>query len=53
MKALQEGIISTDDPVFVLNTGSGLKDVNAAMLAAGDAPVIEPSMDAVKKVLDL
>ncbi len=51
VKAVQTGIISTDDPVFVINTGSGLKDVNAAMMAAGKAPVIEPTMDAVKKVL--
>jgi len=39
----------------VLNTGSGLKDVSAAMqavaLGAGPAPVIEPTLDALKKYL--
>jgi threonine synthase len=35
----------------VLNTGSGLKDVRAAMQVAGEAPIIEPTLDAVKKVL--
>jgi threonine synthase len=37
--------------VLALNTGSGLKDVRAAMQAVTDAPVIEPTLDAVKKVL--
>jgi len=35
----------------VMNTGSGLKDVNAAMQAAGEAPIIEPTLEAVKKLL--
>ncbi len=51
VKAIQTGMIKADDPVLVLNTGSGLKDVNAAMLAAGQAPIIEPTMEAVKKLL--
>jgi threonine synthase len=51
VKAVQTGTIGADDPVLVLNTGSGLKDVNAAMLAAGQAPIIEPTMEAVKKLL--
>jgi threonine synthase len=36
---------------LVLNTGSGLKDVKAAMQAAGEAPVIKPVLDEVKKLL--
>jgi threonine synthase len=51
VEALKTGIINPDDPVFVLNTGSGLKDVKAAMEAAGQAPVIKPNLDAVKAVL--
>jgi threonine synthase len=51
VKALQEGIIDPEDPVLVLNTGSGLKDVKAAMQAAGEAPVIEPTLEAVKRVI--
>ena len=51
VKAVDESLVSDDDPVLVLSTGSGLKDVNAAMQAVSDAPVIEPSLDAVKKVI--
>lgn len=49
-KALDDGLVTPQDPVIVLNTGSGLKDVDAAMQAAGQAPVIEPSLDAVKEL---
>ncbi len=51
VKALEEGIVQPEDPVLVLSTGSGLKDVKAAMQAVKNAPVIEPSLEAVKKVL--
>jgi threonine synthase len=51
VKAVQQGQISSDDPVLVLNTGSGLKDVRAAMQAVPEAPVIEPSLSALKKYL--
>jgi threonine synthase len=49
--ALKEGLIQADDPVLVLNTGSGLKDVKAARQAAGEAPVIQPTLQEVKKLL--
>ncbi len=52
-KAVREGLITPQDPVVVLNTGSGLKDVKAAMQAAGQAPIIEPTLDAVKKIISL
>jgi len=51
VKAVDQSLVSSDDPVLVLSTGSGLKDVNAAMQAVSEAPVIEPSLDAVKKVI--
>ena len=50
-RALAQGVIQRDDPVLVLNTGSGLKDVKAAMRAAGEAPVIEPTLKALKAIL--
>ena len=50
-KALELGLIQKDSPTLVINTGSGLKDVKAAMQAVTEAPIIEPSLDAVKKVL--
>ncbi len=52
-KAVDEGLITPDDPVVVLNTGSGLKDVQSAMRAAGEAPVIAPTLDAVKRYVDM
>jgi len=51
VKAVQTGQIGPNDPVLVLNTGSGLKDVKAAMQAVSEAPVIEPSLEALKKVI--
>jgi threonine synthase len=51
LKALQTGLVNREDPVLVINTGSGLKDIKAAMQAVKDAPVIEPSMAALKKHL--
>lgn len=50
-QALASGLVKSDDPVLVINTGSGLKDVRAAMQAVREAPVIEPSLDALKKHL--
>jgi len=50
-QALQDGLVGEDDPILVLNTGSGLKDVKAAMQAAGEAPVISPVLGEVKKLI--
>lgn len=50
-QALADGLVKEDDPILVLNTGSGLKDVKAAMQAVGEAPVIKPVLDEVKKLL--
>lgn len=49
VKALNQGLIDSQDPVLVLNTGSGLKDTRAAMMAVRQAPVIEPSLIALKR----
>jgi threonine synthase len=51
VKAVRQAIVQPGDPVLVLNTGSGLKDVRAAMQAVKEAPVIEPTLDAVKRLL--
>jgi threonine synthase len=50
-QALKDGLVSGDDPILVINTGSGLKDVKAARQAAGEAPVISPDLEEVKKLL--
>ena len=52
-KALESGLIGAGDPVLVLNTGSGLKDVNAARQAVAEAPVIEPTMEALRRVIEV
>jgi threonine synthase len=51
VQAIASGVVGSEDPILVLNTGSGLKDVKAAMQAVSAAPVIEPTLSAVKKVL--
>lgn len=49
--AVETGIIKPGDPVLVINTGSGLKDVRAAMQAIKEPTIIEPSLEALKKVI--
>ncbi len=51
VRAVREGVVKSGDPVLVLNTGSGLKDVRAAMQAVPQALVIEPTLEAVRKLL--
>jgi len=51
VKAAGQGLLKPDDPVLVLNTGSGLKDVKAAMQAVQEAPVIEPTLAALRRVI--
>jgi threonine synthase len=52
LKALRQGNINRGEPVVVINTGSGLKDTRAAMQAVPPAPIIEPSLSALKKHLE-
>ena len=51
VRAAASGVVGSEDPVLVLNTGSSLKDVRAALKAVVEAPIIEPTLDAVKKIL--
>jgi threonine synthase len=51
VKAVRSGMVAAQDPVLVINTGSGLKDVKAAMQAVGEAPVIEPDLDQVIRLV--
>ncbi|MEW6094055.1 MAG: threonine synthase [Chloroflexota bacterium] len=51
VKAVGQGVVKADDPILVMNTGSGLKDVRAGMQAVPEAPVIEPTLEAVKEIL--
>jgi threonine synthase len=51
VKSTSMGVVRSEDPILVLNTGSGLKDIRAAMQAVDSAPIIEPTLEAVKKIL--
>lgn len=52
-RALQNGLIKQDDPVVVINTGNGLKDIQSALKAVKLAPVIEPNLATLKKFLNI
>lgn len=52
-RALELGLITAEDPVLALNTGSGLKDVAAARRAVGEAPVIKPNLDALREAMEV
>lgn len=52
-KAIQTEAIKPDDAVLVINTGSGLKDIRAALKSVGEAPVIEPTLKALKTYLKI
>jgi threonine synthase len=47
--AKAQGLLDPGAPVLVVNTGSGLKDVRAAMLSVEDAPIIPPDLESVEK----
>jgi threonine synthase len=49
--ARARGLVRPEDAVLVLNTGSGLKDIRAAVQVVPEAPIIEPTLEAVKRVL--
>jgi threonine synthase len=51
-KALSQKLIAPEEPTVVINTGNGLKDIRAAMMAVKEAPVIEPTMSSLKKYLE-
>jgi threonine synthase len=53
LQAHAEGMVQADETVVVINTGSGLKDVAAAMQVAGQPRVIAPTLAAVKEALGL
>ena len=52
LKAIQTQIIEPDDPVLIMVTGNGLKDVKAANQAVEPAPIIEPSMAALMELMN-
>ncbi len=51
VRAVADGLVGEDEPILVMNTGSGLKDVRAAMQAVSEAPVVKPNLQALKEAL--
>lgn len=51
VKALENGQIDPATPALVLATGSGLKDIKAAMQAVPTAQIIEPRLSKLKEIL--
>lgn len=52
VKAIEQGLVGTDERVVVLSTGSGLKDVASAMKAVQKRlTVVEPTLAAVEEAL--
>ena len=48
VRAVKEGLIRSDETVTVISTGSGLKDVNNALKAAGEPFLCEPDLAALE-----
>jgi threonine synthase len=51
VKAVATSQLDPAEPVLVLSTGSGLKDVRAATQSVAPAPIIEPTLDSLKKAI--
>lgn len=53
VKAVREGMVKSDETIVCLITGSGLKDIKSAMQVAGEGTRIEPTLEAVRRVMKL
>lgn len=51
LKLSQQGQVDETERVVVVVTGNGLKDIDTAIRAAGKPVIVEPTFDAVKKVV--
>jgi threonine synthase len=49
--AIGKGLVTPDERIVVVITGSGLKDVPAAMRAAGEATVIKPTLEELREIV--
>jgi threonine synthase len=50
--AVEQGLVSPDERVVVLSTGSGLKDIATAMKAVGKPIIVAPHLADVRRVLE-
>jgi len=51
-KAVRENLVDYEEEIVVVVTGNGLKDIHAAVKAAGKASLIEPNLDAIRHMKD-
>lgn len=55
IKAVEQGLVGSDERIVVLNTGNGLKDVQSAMKAVDlvhtEPYHVEPNLDALKEIM--
>jgi threonine synthase len=51
VKAVEQGLVKSDETIVCLITGSGLKDIKSAMQVAGEGTRIEPTLEAVRKAI--
>jgi threonine synthase len=49
-KAVKQGLVKSDETIVCILTGNGLKDISSAMKVAGAGTIIEPTLEAVKKL---
>ncbi|MDI9548230.1 MAG: threonine synthase [Chloroflexota bacterium] len=52
VQATADGLAGGNEVTVVINTGSGLKDIGAAIEATEGASVIEPTLDAVHRIVE-
>ena len=51
VQAMDRGLVSAEEKVVVLATGSGLKDIATAMKSAGEPTIVEPDLADVRRVI--
>ncbi len=51
VQAAGSGLVSAEDRIVVLATGSGLKDIATAMKSAGQPTIVEPELADVRRVM--
>jgi threonine synthase len=50
-KAIQQNVVSSEERIVVLATGSGLKDISTAIKSVGEPTVVAPELDDVIRAL--
>jgi threonine synthase len=52
VQAVESGLVDADERIVVLSTGSGLKDVSAAIQSVAQPPTIAPDLAEVRRALE-